>query len=142
MDRTMKYFSLLLIFCLFSCSSEPEKEEEKLDVHKKNTELAKTAEDWKINKMLMDNEEARNNSMGMTTTRPLFQSNPKAIVKIRQEAVRGDRDYQYSFAMCYKYGMGVKQDYNKALYWFKKAGDQGHLQARQVYHYMLKRKGR
>jgi len=36
----------------------------------------------------------------------------------------------------YLYGLGVPQDYNKALYWFKKAAEQGYARAKANLEYL------
>ncbi|WP_296826797.1 SEL1-like repeat protein [uncultured Megasphaera sp.] len=42
-----------------------------------------------------------------------------------QAAERGDARAQNALAICYEYGLGTTQDYQKAVSWFRKAADKG-----------------
>jgi len=44
-------------------------------------------------------------------------------------AEMGVAEAQYNLGVCYERGDGVAQDYEKAVYWYKKAVDQGHAKA-------------
>ncbi len=44
-------------------------------------------------------------------------------------AEKGFSDGQYNLGVCYETGDGVRQDYEKAIFWYKKAADQGHAKA-------------
>ena len=35
----------------------------------------------------------------------------------------------YNLALCYDNGFGLKQDYEKAVYWYTKAGEHGNSKA-------------
>lgn len=42
----------------------------------------------------------------------------------------GEKDAQYYTGVMYRFGLGVEPDYEKAIYWLKKASGQGHMAAR------------
>lgn len=137
----------LLMLLLFSCTSSDEKEgEEKApnydeeDIREQNAKWANSAAEAKAEAERMNKENTHHNKGVVLATRPAMQVNMAKFKKIHSEAVKGDKDYQYSLAMCYKYGYGVKPDYDKALFWFKKSADQGNKQAERVYKFMLMRK--
>ena len=44
-------------------------------------------------------------------------------------AKKGDADAQYRIGGQYRFGQGVKKDYEKALFWYRKAAEQGHAEA-------------
>ena len=44
-------------------------------------------------------------------------------------AEHGIAEGQYNLGVCYETGDGVQQNYEKALYWYKKAADQGYAKA-------------
>lgn len=134
--------AVLLTF-LYSCSTdEPEETVKKEEVsdEQKNEQWSKKSDEWQKQKKLIDQKLSSHNQAFVEATRPEFQVDMEKFKAIQQNAVKGDPDYQYSLGMCYKYGYGVKADYNKALYWFKKAADQGHKQAERVYLFMVRRK--
>ncbi len=56
----------------------------------------------------------------------LFHQRPADIHKLAQD---GDAESQYRLATRYESGHGEPQDNAKALYWFKKAADNGHVMA-------------
>ncbi|MEP2988855.1 MAG: SPOR domain-containing protein [Parasphingorhabdus sp.] len=60
-----------------------------------------------------------------------------AISEWRGPASSGDADAQFNLAQAYKLGRGVQQDLNQAETWYKKAADQGHLQANDNYGLIL-----
>lgn len=60
-----------------------------------------------------------------------------AISEWRGPASRGDADAQFNLAQAYKLGRGVPQDLSQAESWYKKAADQGHLQANDNYGLIL-----
>jgi hypothetical protein len=53
-------------------------------------------------------------------------------------ATLGYIDSQVNTAVNYALGYGVKQDWSVAAYWFKKAADQGHKEAKKSYEEILK----
>ena len=53
----------------------------------------------------------------------------KAVAEWRDPALRGDPDAQFNLGQAYKLGRGVPMDLGIAQDWFKRAADQGHLQA-------------
>ena len=142
-------FRLLLLFSLtlfFSCTSEaPEEEktegiteEEKADLE--NAKFQRKATDaLNKDKINIQNNSSHNEGFVMAT-QPDMKVDQEKFKNVLKNAVKGDPDYQYSLAMCYKYGYAVKPDTKKALFWFKKAADQGHKQAERVYNFMIKRK--
>ena len=144
--KLLKSTLISITILLGSCSSdEPEattvnKPKEEPTVDDRNAEYKKTAEAWKANKREVDRQMVRNSGMGLTRTRPVVSIDKNALKTIMKKSSEGDPEAQYQMGMCYKYGLGVKQDVNKCLLWMKKAADQGHIKAKQVYFYMLKRK--
>ncbi len=65
-----------------------------------------------------------------------------AIAEWRGPAVAGDADAQFNMGQAYKLGRGVPQDLAIAEDWFKRAADQGHLQAEDNYGLLLFQSGR
>jgi len=45
------------------------------------------------------------------------------------KANQGDADAQFNLALLYYTGVGIPQDRRYAIYWYKKAAEQGHIQA-------------
>lgn len=45
------------------------------------------------------------------------------------DLIADDADSQFKLGACYCYGNGVEQDYGKAVFWFKKAAEQGNAEA-------------
>tara|TARA_R110001606_G_scaffold307606_3_gene454576 strand:+ start:4270 stop:5307 length:1038 start_codon:yes stop_codon:yes gene_type:complete len=60
-----------------------------------------------------------------------------AINEWRGPAEKGDADAQFNLAQAYKLGRGVPLDLGQAERWYKKAADQGHLQANDNYGLVL-----
>ncbi|WP_417621737.1 SPOR domain-containing protein [Parasphingorhabdus sp.] len=60
-----------------------------------------------------------------------------AINEWRGPADQGDADAQFNLAQAYKLGRGVPQDLGEAEKWYKKAADQGHMQANDNYGLVL-----
>ena len=52
-----------------------------------------------------------------------------AVAQWRPLAIAGDADAQFNLAQAYKLGRGVPVDLAQAEAWFRRAADQGHLQA-------------
>lgn len=65
-----------------------------------------------------------------------------AVKQWRDPALKGDADAQFNMGQAYKMGRGVKPDLNVALDWYKKAADQGHLQAADSYGHLLHYQGK
>ena len=57
----------------------------------------------------------------------------RAVAEWRPLAIAGDADAQFNMGQAYKLGRGVPIDPAQALEWFRKAADQGHLQAGDNY---------
>jgi len=55
-----------------------------------------------------------------------------AFAWYEKSAQQGDANGQYGLADCYKNGFGTSEDKAKALYWLKKAAEQGHEIARET----------
>lgn len=53
----------------------------------------------------------------------------KAYDMFKKSAERGYKGAQYSLGKLYEDGLGVSMDKKKALYWYKKASNQGHSEA-------------
>ncbi len=60
-----------------------------------------------------------------------------AMREWRGPAAKGDADAQFNLGQAYKLGRGVPQDLVEAEKWYKKAADQGHLQASDNYGLVL-----
>jgi cell division septation protein DedD len=60
-----------------------------------------------------------------------------AINEWRGPADKGDADAQFNLGQAYKLGRGVPQNLAQAEKWYKKAADQGHLQANDNYGLVL-----
>ncbi|MEH6791247.1 SPOR domain-containing protein [Parasphingorhabdus sp.] len=60
-----------------------------------------------------------------------------AIREWRGPADKGDADAQFNLGQAYKLGRGVPMDLAQAEQWYKKAADQGHLQANDNYGLIL-----
>jgi len=60
-----------------------------------------------------------------------------AIGEWRGPAASGDADAQFNLAQAYKLGRGVPRDLREAERWYKKASDQGHIQASDNYGLIL-----
>ncbi len=65
-----------------------------------------------------------------------------AVREWRPEALNGNADAQFNLGQAYKLGRGVESNLNTALDWYKKAADQGHLQAADSYGHLLHYQGR
>ena len=162
MDRISKAILLTLTAFLLSCSSQEEdktitmlgSEEEKGEstdtnetpqpktektIEERNAEFAKQMEGWKARQQELNKNQAEKDKLAFATTAPMVHVDKKGLEFVKKTAAKGHPEFQYHLGMYYKYGLGVKQDTNKALYWFKKAADQGHLKAKRVYFFMLKR---
>lgn len=61
----------------------------------------------------------------------------KAVAEWRGPAIEGDPDAQFNMGQAYKLGRGVPMDLNLAQDWFRRAADQGHLQAGDNYGLIL-----
>ncbi len=51
------------------------------------------------------------------------------VARLREEAMRGDLQAQYDFAVLLDCGQGIRRDRGQALQWFRKAAEGGHLGA-------------
>ncbi|QJB68369.1 SPOR domain-containing protein [Parasphingorhabdus halotolerans] len=60
-----------------------------------------------------------------------------AIAEWRGPAASGNADAQFNLAQAYKLGRGVPMDLSEAEKWYRKAADQGHLQAQDNYGLIL-----
>lgn len=65
-----------------------------------------------------------------------------AVKEWRPEALNGDPDAQFNMGQAYKLGRGVPSNLDTALDWYKKASEQGHLQASDSYGHLLHYQGR
>ena len=140
----LRFFITAFIFILTSCSTEEEKEEQKMSPQQEadlqNAQFRQKAADAAVHQKVNRNKFSSHNDAVVFATTPEIKGDKEKFKKVLKQAVKGDPDYQYSLAMCYKYGYVVKPDKNKALFWFKKAADQGHKQAERVYNFMMQRK--
>ena len=60
------------------------------------------------------------------------------MVDIKSDAIKGDVNAQYKLGLSYYNGVGVKQNYNQATYWFRKAADQRDAKAQYALSIMYK----
>jgi uncharacterized protein len=65
-----------------------------------------------------------------------------AVKEWRPAALKGDSDAQFNLGQAYKLGRGVKVDFNVALDWYRRAAEQGHLQASDSYGHLLHYQGK
>ena len=47
-------------------------------------------------------------------------------------AEKGDAIAQFNLGLSYYHGKGVLQDYAQAVYWYRKAAEQGHPDAKEI----------
>jgi uncharacterized protein len=66
----------------------------------------------------------------------------KAVKEWREPALKGDADAQFNLGQAYKLGRGVKADLNVAADWYRRAAEQGHLQAADSYGHLLHYQGK
>lgn len=58
------------------------------------------------------------------------RENRERVVYMKMKAIEGDADFQYYLGDEYQYGLGsIEKDEKKAVYWFSKAAEQGHVEA-------------
>jgi cell division septation protein DedD len=65
-----------------------------------------------------------------------------AVKEWRGPALKGDSDAQFNMGQAYKLGRGVKSDLSVALDWYRRAAQQGHLQAADSYGHLLHYQGK
>lgn len=65
-----------------------------------------------------------------------------AVKEWRDPAMKGDPDAQFNMGQAHKLGRGVTQDLNMALEWYRKASQQGHLQASDNLGHLLHYQGK
>jgi TPR repeat protein len=136
----MKYLTLCLLALLFvSCSSDPV-EEKPVDWDEKKREWDKETAEWKVAKELLDKQNTQMNQGSINATRPQLKIDQEQLKKTMTQAMAGDAEAQYRLGIDYKYGVGVPQSNDTAIFWFKKAAEQGHAQAKRVYMFMEARK--
>lgn len=56
-------------------------------------------------------------------------NNKELVKRLHQAAERGHSAVLHMLGMSYGYGIGVAQNYETAVYWFRKAAEQGHAGA-------------
>ena len=54
------------------------------------------------------------------------------ISELKEKAAQGDVSAQFRLAYCYFKGVGVTQDPKQAVYWYRKAAEQGHARAQKI----------
>lgn len=59
----------------------------------------------------------------------VLASPQESFITFKENAEQGDPEFQYLTGIFYHRGYGVRLDYEKALYWFKKASAQDHAGA-------------
>ena len=57
----------------------------------------------------------------------------KDMKNILAEALNGNADAQYNLGIMYASGLGVIQDYNEAVKWFRLSSGQGNAKAQDIY---------
>lgn len=60
------------------------------------------------------------------------QNDAVAVSYFRKAAEQGDDFAQFDLAWMYQHGHGVAKDVHAASFWYGRAADQGHAQARNV----------
>ncbi|NJM50374.1 MAG: hypothetical protein HC843_05325 [Sphingomonadales bacterium] len=65
-----------------------------------------------------------------------------AVKEWRDPALKGDADAQFNLGQAYKMGRGVPMDLTIALDWYRRAAEQGHLQASDSYGHLLHYQGK
>ncbi len=65
-----------------------------------------------------------------------------AVKEWRPAALKGDADAQFNLGQAYKLGRGVTADFTVALDWYRRAAEQGHLQASDSYGHLLHYQGK
>ena len=53
--------------------------------------------------------------------------------RTKEAAQLGDADAQFNLGQFYECGEGVKMDFDEAMYWYRKAADQGHIGAKNIF---------
>lgn len=74
-------------------------------------------------------------NMGMMYLRAfgrVEQNGAMAAKYFRKAAEQGDCDAQFNLAWMYQRGRGVAKDKKAASFWYSRAADQGHVQARKL----------
>jgi len=60
-------------------------------------------------------------------------------IGIREDLYKAEKnkdiEAQYNLALYYQYGIGTEKNLEKALYWYQKAAESGHITAQ--YNYMI-----
>lgn len=60
-----------------------------------------------------------------------------AVAEWRKPAIDGDADAQFNMGQAYKLGRGVDVNLDIALDWYRRAAEQGHIQAADAYGHLL-----
>ena len=63
------------------------------------------------------------------TIQAAAEDDASKVKRLLKQAKRGDTGSQVDLGFMYSMGKGVKQDYEKALKWYRKAADQGFAKA-------------
>lgn len=66
----------------------------------------------------------------------MTQSSTEAVKWYRKAAEQGDADAQFSLALCYEKGKGVKKDIPTAISWYEKSAAQGNEMAKSNIEYL------
>ena len=62
----------------------------------------------------------------------------KSFIRLKPEAIKGQRDAQYAVGYMYYYGQGVVEDRKKAWYWINMAANAGQPDAVAAVHILQK----
>ncbi|MEX0999591.1 MAG: SEL1-like repeat protein [Thermodesulfobacteriota bacterium] len=62
----------------------------------------------------------------------LVTANAEDLESIKNKADQGFVEAQYSLGFLYKHGQGVRQSYEEAAKWYRKAADQRHAVAQKA----------
>ncbi|MCM8535249.1 MAG: hypothetical protein NE334_04880 [Lentisphaeraceae bacterium] len=139
----MKYLSLLcLLFMMTSCSwfDSEDVKKEPIDEDQRNEEYLRQRNDALAAARSRQGNSVQDTPNLYLGTKPKFLIEAEKMKSLKIKARKGNKDSQYSLGLCYKYGIGVKPDNETAAFWFEKAANQGHLQAKRVLFSLLNSK--
>lgn len=70
-------------------------------------------------------------NLGKLYQEDLTKNDEQHFVWLADRAKADKVEAQYQLGECYAKGYGIKQNYHKAVFWYKKAAEKGHLAAQQ-----------
>ena len=130
----------MMTSCSWFDAEEGKEDKEPLNEDVKNEEYLRQRNDAMAAAKSRQGNMSQSNPNLYLGTKPKFLIEPEKMKTLQMKARKGDADSQYSLGLCYKYGLGVKPNNDNAAFWFEKAADQGHLQAKRVLFSLLRSK--